>query len=198
MGRFIKAISVSLIGIVTLAGCLGPSGLTAETRQESVLDMRDAAIARLFRLVPEARTDLANSHGVGVFRNFGVNLFLASTANGYGVVEERRTGELTFMRMFSAGMGPGMGIKSYRAVLFFTQPSALQDFVTNGWDANLQSDVAARAGDFGGMFAASADMDPGIKLYQFTNSGLALQATIQGAKFWRDDELKSVQAAAGL
>jgi hypothetical protein len=30
---------------------------------------------------------------------------------------------------------------------------------------------------------------PGIKLYQLTQTGLALQATIQGTKFWKDDEL---------
>jgi hypothetical protein len=33
------------------------------------------------------------------------------------------------------------------------------------------------------------DVAPGIKLYQLTQQGLALQATIQGTKFWKDDEL---------
>ena len=46
--------------------------------------------------------------------------------------------------------------------------------------------------------ALSADVAPGIKLYHFTESGLALQATVQGAKFWRDNELMSLQAAVGL
>lgn len=186
------------MAVITLAACLGPSGLTMEERQHSVLDMRDAALDELFELAPEARTDFANAYGIGVFSNFGVNLFLASTASGYGVVESRQTGEMTFMRMFSAGLGPGMGVKDFRAVLFFTEPGALQSFVTYGWDINLQSDVAAKAGNIGAMFAASANIDPGIKLYHFTRNGLALQATIQGAKFWRDSELKSVQAAAGL
>jgi DNA-binding HxlR family transcriptional regulator len=30
---------------------------------------------------------------------------------------------------------------------------------------------------------------PGIRMYQLTEHGLALQATIQGTKFWTDDEL---------
>jgi hypothetical protein len=33
------------------------------------------------------------------------------------------------------------------------------------------------------------DVGPGIKLYQLTESGLALQATVQGTKYWKNDEL---------
>jgi hypothetical protein len=29
----------------------------------------------------------------------------------------------------------------------------------------------------------------GITVYQLTKSGLALQATIKGTKYWKDDEL---------
>ena len=29
----------------------------------------------------------------------------------------------------------------------------------------------------------------GIRVYQLTESGLALQATIQGTKYWKDPEL---------
>ena len=33
------------------------------------------------------------------------------------------------------------------------------------------------------------DVAPGIRLYQMTEKGLALQATIQGTKYWQDDVL---------
>ena len=47
----------------------------------------------------------------------------------------------------------------------------------------------AKSEDKGGAWAGAVDVAPGIKLYQLTQQGLALQATIQGTKFWKDDEL---------
>lgn len=37
--------------------------------------------------------------------------------------------------------------------------------------------------------AAALDVAPGIGLYQLTASGVAVQATLQGTKYWKDDEL---------
>ncbi len=58
-----------------------------------------------------------------------------------------------------------------------------------GWQAGAQADAAAKAGDKGGAYAGAVDVAPGIRLYQITENGLALQATIQGTKYWKDDEL---------
>ncbi len=41
----------------------------------------------------------------------------------------------------------------------------------------------------GDAWAGAVNVAPGIRLYQITQMGLALQATIQGTKFWKDDEL---------
>ena len=58
-------------------------------------------------------------------------------------------------------------------------------------DASAQADAAAKAGNKGKAFAGAIDVAPGIKLYQITEHGLALQATIQGTKYWRDEDLNS-------
>ena len=71
----------------------------------------------------------------------------------------------------------------------FTSESALKQFVEDGWDASAQADAVAKVEDKGDSWAGSVDVAPGIKLYQLTQHGLALQATIQGTKFWKDDEL---------
>ncbi|MCH7711622.1 MAG: hypothetical protein IH903_08290, partial [Proteobacteria bacterium] len=65
----------------------------------------------------------------------------------------------------------------------------LKQFVEEGWDASDQADAAAKAEDKGEAWAGAVDIAPGIKVYQLTQTGLALQATIQGTKFWKDDEL---------
>ncbi len=71
----------------------------------------------------------------------------------------------------------------------FTSESALDQFVEDGWDASAQADAAAKAEDQGDAWAGAVNVAPGIQLYQLTQIGLALQATIQGTKFWKDGDL---------
>ncbi len=104
-------------------------------------------------------------------------------------MRDKNTGQDTYMKMASAGIGLGLGVKDFRGVFVFTSESALNQFVEDGWDASAQADAAAKSGDKGDAWAGSVDVAPGIKLYQLTQQGLALQATIQGTKFWKDDEL---------
>ena len=54
-----------------------------------------------------------------------------------------------------------------------------------------QDDVATKAGEKGGAADAAIDIAEGVELYQLTQTGLALQATIQGTRYWKDEELNA-------
>jgi hypothetical protein len=82
-----------------------------------------------------------------------------------------------------------MGVKDYRAVFIFTDPKTLDEFVTKGMDFGGGADASAKAGDEGAATTAGAKVAPGLQVYQFTKTGLALQATVQGTKYWKDDKL---------
>ena len=43
----------------------------------------------------------------------------------------------------------------------------------------------------GGAADSAVYVAPGVELYQLTANGLALQVTIQGTKYWKDDELNA-------
>jgi len=51
-----------------------------------------------------------------------------------------------------------------------------------------QADAAAKAGDLGAAAGGSAVVD-NVTVYQLTQSGLALQATVMGTRYWQDAEL---------
>jgi lipid-binding SYLF domain-containing protein len=168
---------------------MSPKGATVEEKRQAVQDMRAETLAELYKVHPFAKTQIEGAVGYGVFSNVGVNLFLLSTASGWGVVRGGAAGGDTYMKMYSAGIGPGLGVKDFRGVFVFTTEEALRSFVEDGWDASAQADAAAKSEDKGDAWAGAVDVAPGIKLYQLTKHGLALQATIQGTKFWKDDEL---------
>jgi lipid-binding SYLF domain-containing protein len=124
-----------------------------------------------------------------VFSNVGINLLLLSTANGYGVARDNRSGEDIFMKMYSAGVGVGYGVKDFRAVFVFETRDAFDAFIEQGWQATAQTDAAVVAGDRGDAVNYEIELAPGVKLYQITESGLALQATLQGTRYLVDDDL---------
>jgi lipid-binding SYLF domain-containing protein len=135
------------------------------------------------------KKEIAASKGFAVFSNTGVNVLVVSTGNGFGVAHDNTGGKETYMKMLSGGVGLGLGVKDFRGIFIFSTKEAFQHFVDKGWQAEAQADAAAQADDKGGSAAAAIEVAPGVKLYQLTKNGLALQATIQGTKYWKDDEL---------
>ena len=92
------------------------------------------------------------------------------------------------LRRCASFLGP-KAWNSIFGVFVFTSKKYLDWFVNKGWDASAQADAAAKAAGKGDAWAGAVDVAPGIYLYQITEGGLALQATIQGTKYWRDSSL---------
>ena len=114
---------------------------------------------------------------------------LLSTARGAGIAVDSKTKQETFMKMGSVGAGLGVGVKNYRVIFVFENADALSNFLDSGWSGSAQTDAAAKAGDKGGAFSGAEEMAPGVWVYQITKNGLALQITLQGTKYYKDDDL---------
>ena len=52
-----------------------------------------------------------------------------------------------------------------------------------------QTDSAAKAGEKGTAYSGAVEVAPGVWVYQITKNGLALQLTLQGTKYYKDDDL---------
>jgi lipid-binding SYLF domain-containing protein len=186
--RFNLLKAAAALGVtMLLAACA--SGDTAAEKRGNINQMRSETLAKLYALEPGARGQIAQAAGYGTFSNVGVNVVLLSAGGGWGVVHDNRSGKDTYLNMASAGVGLGLGVKDFRGVFVFTDPDALNWFVEQGWDASAQADAAAKTTDKGDAWAGAVNVAPGIRLYQITENGLALQATIQGTKYWKDSEL---------
>lgn len=160
-----------------------------EQSRAKVRKMRQETLARLYKEDPGAKANIESSYGYAVFQSGGVNVILASLAYGYGIARNNESHGDTYMEMASGGLGLGLGIKDYRVVFVFRNRDAFDRFVTHGWDFSGQADAAAKVGKAGGEISEAADVMPGVKVYQLTENGLALQATLQGTKYWVDHDL---------
>jgi len=175
--------------LVLIAGC-GPRGnLTVVEKQQVVMDMEKETLERLYKESPGTKEKIEKAAGYGTFSNANVNLIFASAGSGYGSVVDNATGKRTYMKMALGGVGLGLGVKDYRVVMIFKDKTALDKFVESGWDVGAHADAAAKAGETGGEVSGEGDIRSGVEVYSMTESGLALQATIAGTKYWKDDKL---------
>ena len=178
----------SVLLLLFLASCTA-TGMTRGTpgeRRQAIQDMRQEVLTQLYSRKPDTRAQIASASGYAVFSNANINLLLASFGGGIGVV--RSNGSDTYMRMGEVGIGIGAGVKDFRAIFVFHNNDALERFMGVGISVGGQADAAAKAGDLGGSVSEEAILD-NVTVYQLTQSGLALQATIKGTRYWQDTDL---------
>ena len=162
---------------------------SADKKRAKIQKMRAEVLEQLYQEQPSTRREIEKAFGYGVFSNIGINVIFFSAGGGSGVVHDNKSGKNTYMKMGSAGLGIGLGVKDFRGVFVFHNRKALDTFINYGWDFSGQADAAAKSGDKGGESSLAVTVVNGVSLYQLTKTGLALQATLQGTKYWRNKKL---------
>lgn len=186
MNRVLAVICIILV--LSIEGCATTRGKTTAEKRQAVLAMKNEVLSDLYRLKPDVKSQISSAPGYAVFSNVNIKVIFASFGGGYGVVKNNKTGEHTFMRMGEIGVGLGLGAKDFRAVFVFHNADTMRRFVEHGWAFGAQADAAAKASDKGVAVGGEAVVD-NITIYQLTEAGLALQATVKGTKYWKDDSL---------
>ena len=187
--KFTNNVLIILLAAVLFAGCATIKGTTVAEQRQYVLDMRDKTLARLYGEHPIAKEQIKKAAGYGVFSNINTNLFLLSTGSGYGVVTDNKGKKPIYMNMRTVGGGLGLGVKDFRAVIIFRKREDMEKFIEKGWEFGGHADAAFKSGDKGGAYSAAQSVDLDIITYQLTESGAALQATLQGTKYWKHKDL---------
>lgn len=181
----VSKITIVLCSIVLLAGCVTIRGSSTQKQRNYVATMQELTLEELYELRLEAKQQVADSAGYAVFSNVTTHLFVLSTGSGYGVVTNNVTQKVTYMKMFGLGVGPGFGAKDYRVVIIFKKQEDVQRFANGSWDFSGQFDAVLKSQEKGGSIAGVDSLGADIITYQFTKAGMALQVSLQGAKFWR-------------
>ena len=179
---------VLIILLIFMSGCTTLAYKTPEQQKEEILAMQKEVLIDLYKTKPKAESEISQSPGYAVFSNANVNVIFASFGGGYGVVTDNKTGKHTYMKMGEIGVGLGLGVKDFRSIFIFKDRETMQTFINSGWEVGGHADAAAKADEKGAAIGGELLIDK-IKIYQLTKSGLALQATVKGTRYWKDDGL---------
>ena len=182
-------IVAAFLAVMLLGFGLANAKDSPDKKREKTRKMATETLEDLYKMQPAAKAAIGKSAGYAVFNNMGANLLLLSTARGAGIAINSKTKKEIFMKMISAGAGLGVGVKDYRVIFIFENDGALARFLDSGWSGSAQSDAAAKAGKSGAAYSGAVEVAPGVWVYQITKNGLALQLTLQGTKYYKDDDL---------
>ena len=163
----------------------------ADDQRKSIQKMEKDVLARLYSVQPGAKRAIDGAAGYAVFSNFGMKILVAGGGSGKGVAVDRKSGQRTYMKMGEIQAGVGIGVKKFQVVFVFETPDKLAAFVNQGWEFGGQTTAAATTGGQGAALQGALSVSPGVWMYQLTDKGLALEATVKGTKYWKDTDLSS-------
>jgi len=164
----------------------------AATKAEQQVDVAKAgqsALAALYKVQPSARKAVEAAAGYAAFSNFGMKILVAGGGSGKGIAVNNKTKARTYMRMAEVQAGLGFGVKKFQLVWVFETEQALNSFISSGWEFGGQATAAAKAADKGASYQGAISVSPGVWLYQLTDTGLALELTVKGTKYYKDGDL---------
>lgn len=175
----IRSLLLFAITSATFAVASAQSGTTeADLRRQEIDLNAQATLEKLFKQKAGAKELFDQAAGYAVFSATKAG-FVVTGGRGTGVAINKSTGQRTYMRMITGGIGLGVGAQTYDLVLMFEHELQLSRFIQGAWDATTTAQAAA--GTEGVTFASS--FVDGVAVFQITDKGLMAQADISGTRF---------------
>jgi lipid-binding SYLF domain-containing protein len=156
----------------------------AQKKRAKIDEIAAGSLNKLFTASPKAKRLFEQAQGYAVFDNTKISFGLTG-GGGSGVAVDRATGNRTYMKMGTGGVGFGIGAQVYQVIFLFQDQVMFQGFIDKGWKADASANAVA------GTAGANAETTfvNGVAVFQLTEAGLMLQADIAGTRYWKSKKL---------
>lgn len=165
------------------------SNQTIEQQRLVILKANSSILRKLYETEPRAKILIERSSGYAVFSDYGMKIFIAGGGSGNGAVYPANSEKITYMDMLELQAGLGLGITSFQMIYVFQTRQAMGDFINSGWTFGGQVSAAAKYENQGDSYQGAQLVAPGILAYQLIDSGLAVDITAKGTKYYKNSKL---------
>ena len=187
--KLVGFLILSMTLVVSMSVVAAATKEEVQQEQQEIRKKAKEILGQLYKAQPSAKAAVSKAAGYAVFSNFGMKIFVAGSGTGKGLAVDNKTKKEVFMKMVELQAGLGMGVKKFSLVWVFETPQTLAQFTNSGWELGAQASAAAKAGDKGAAFQGAVPISQGVWLYQLTETGVALELTAKGTKYYKDDDL---------
>ncbi len=185
-----RIMKVGTILCVLLAMSIGVvSAKSVEEKRQVIRNIASDTLSEVYKLQPHAKNAVANAAGYAAFSITDAKIVFFGGGAGKGMAVDNATGKEVFMQTGDVQLGFGLGIKKYDVLFVFGTKKAFSDFINSGWQFGGQATAAATDSVTGGSLQGAIPVSPDVWLYQVTDKGLELSATVRGIRYFKDSEL---------
>lgn len=147
---------------------------------------RDAAetVTLLGEKDPAFKQKLENAAGYFTCRVSSATVAVAGAGKGLGVLVDQQSGERVYMNVKQLGLGAGLGVREFQALILAEDKAALDDIRSGRYMKGLAAE--ATAGEAG---KAQARMIGGHEIFIISSTGAAVSATARLARLSVNEDL---------
>ncbi|MBQ7493143.1 MAG: hypothetical protein IJT47_01795, partial [Selenomonadaceae bacterium] len=138
---------------------------------------------------PHARRVVGECYAYATLSNSGVKVLFIGSSHGRGLAYNNQTGEKVYLHMKELSAGLGIGAKEYDLIFLINTRDAWENFIAGKTRFGASAEASADGGTIEGTIEGAQYVAPGVWAFQMTPKGLALDATLNGAKIYRDKNL---------
>lgn len=182
--KFLAILMLLLLMSATVA-----SAASVQEKRDSIRQMRTNTLQKLYDVHPSAQGAIQNAYGYAVFDNSDIQLGLIGGGSGNGLAIINSTGGEIFMKTGEGSVGIGLGVKNYKLIFVFETQKAFASFTGDKWEWGGQATAAATDSVSGDSAQGAVSVGPDVWVYQLTDKGLELTATIRGIRYYKDKDL---------
>src|SRR3954454_6768989 len=164
------ALAVSVVMLSAYAVQAADKDLQNESQQAVTSFQKSDSTLRQF---------MADSAGYAVFPNISKGGLVVGGARGKGVVYDKGNNVIGEATVSQASFGAQAGGQTFREMIVFQTPAALEDFKTGKFEMSAEASAVAAAE---GASKAAA-YKHGIAVFTQSKKGLMVQASVGGQKF---------------
>ncbi|MHA4842949.1 lipid-binding SYLF domain-containing protein [Flavitalea antarctica] len=173
-----KYAKMNFLSFLLVAAAFLPGTVFSQDNADRIKEDSKNAQEAFIKTDPGLQKWFTDSYGYVIFPNVGKGGVIVGGAGGNGTVYEKGQ-VIGTANMVQATVGPQIGGKAYREVIFFETKEALDRFRQNKFEFSSQiSAVALKSG-----VSANAKYTEGVAVFTEDKGGLMAEVSVGGQKF---------------
>jgi lipid-binding SYLF domain-containing protein len=165
------------------------SAKSVEEKRQAIREIASTTLSEVYKLQPHAKEAVDNAAGYAAFSITDTKIMFLGSGSGKGMAVDNATGQEIFMKTKDIQVGLGLGIKKYDVLFVFETKKAFSDFINSGWQFGGQATAAATDSVNGESLQGAIPVSQDVWMYQVTDKGLEISATVRGIRYLKDSKL---------
>ena len=178
--KFFQLILFALV-LMTASTVLAAESNPDELRAK-LNDMSGQVLNRMYQKYPSSASAVRNSYAYCTISASSVKWGFWGDDRGRGVAVNNQTGQRVYVKMKELSLGLNFGAKEYDLLFVIINKDAWDRFISGNIKFGTEVSAQVSDGVTGDTFANATIVANGVWVYQLDKKGLAVEATIKGAR----------------